>query len=105
MTHINTKPTASKLMGHMSYGMVLAASDREGKERTVCELVAPPTGSKVGERVSLAGEDIAAFTSLPRDVNIDGRAEGSIWQRVAPGLRTDDKGTLTQLHHIRGDVM
>ena len=67
---------AAKMRGVLSAGMVLAASNpvrrmaretamlfvdhssRAMQEHTHVELVVPPAGSRVGERVSLEGENI-----------------------------------------------
>jgi len=45
---------AAKLRGIESFGMVLAASN---PEKTIVELIRPPEGSTLGERICLEGED------------------------------------------------
>jgi tRNA-binding EMAP/Myf-like protein len=49
----NLKPR--KLAGFMSNGMVLCAST---DDKSTIELVRPPEGSKVGERIQLTGNPI-----------------------------------------------
>ena len=49
----NLKP--AKLAGFMSNGMVLCASSADHSK---VELVRPPAGSKIGERVQLEGNPI-----------------------------------------------
>jgi methionine--tRNA ligase beta chain len=83
----NLKP--SKLRGIVSNGMVLATSvsDAEGVKQQ-CELITPPAGSKVGERVSFEGYDVAA--QAPAAV-IDAKGKNSFWAQLADkGLKTVD---------------
>jgi tRNA-binding EMAP/Myf-like protein len=49
----NLKPR--KLVDIMSNGMILCAS---ASDKSVVELIRPPEGSKIGERVQLAGNPI-----------------------------------------------
>lgn len=73
----------AKLRGFVSYGMVLAAKVKgeDGTERV--ELVSPPEGSAVGERVHLAEyEALPAFTAAQTK-------KLKVWEAVAADLRTD----------------
>ena len=58
----NLKPR--KLAHIMSQGMVMCASNAE---HTQIELIRPPAGSKIGERVSLQGNPIANFSQDKQD--------------------------------------
>lgn len=53
MVFANLKPR--KLADFMSNGMVLCASTHD---KSVIELIRPPEGSKVGERIQLSGNPI-----------------------------------------------
>ena len=83
----NLKP--SPLRNVTSYGMVLAAAN---SDRTVVELVEPPAGSVVGERLVLAGMD---WAGLGVDGVVDPKKKGNAWDAVKGGLRVDAEGRAT----------
>jgi hypothetical protein len=67
---------AKKLGGFPSQGMVLCGSNAD---HTVVELVDPPAGAKLGERVTFEGHD-GNFCTPPQ---LDKK---KVFQAVAPGL-------------------
>lgn len=71
----NLKPAAMR--GIKSQAMVLAASNAD---HTVVELVTPPEGAAVGERVTFPG-----YTGEPDDVL---NPKKKIWESVQPDLHT-----------------
>ncbi|CAJ1926044.1 unnamed protein product [Cylindrotheca closterium] len=74
---------ASKIVGFSSNGMVLAA---KGEDKV--ELVTPPEGSKIGERVFIEG-----LTGEPQSsAQVKKR---KTWDKVAKGLKTGDGGIAT----------
>ena len=75
----NLKPR--ELAGYNSHGMVLCASSA-GKDKV--EVVDPPAGAKVGERVTFEGVegDFAPFA--PNQVS-----KKKVFEAVAPNLKTD----------------
>jgi methionyl-tRNA synthetase len=76
---------SSKMVGFESQGMVLAAKNEDGSK---VELVAPPAGSVVGERVvvqGLAGEPYSSTQVKKKKV----------WEAVAKDLVTADGGIAT----------
>ena len=75
---------ASKILGFSSNGMVLAAKGENGKT----ELVEPPEGSKVGERVTIEGLEGAPFSSSQVK-------KKKIWTAVSKDLKTGDGGVAT----------
>lgn len=99
----NLKPT--KMVGVVSYGMVLCAMNAE---KTKVEFVTPPANAYPGARVYLEGdssEDLAAY--VPEE-NINGRNKKSSWAKVAPELQTD--GNRTAMYQgralrVRGGVL
>jgi len=81
----NLKP--SKLRGMASAGMVLAASN-EAHDKV--ELVAPPEGAEIGERVSL--ETFDCKDTPPANAKKKGN---SVWRSVAPYMKTNSDGVAT----------
>lgn len=80
----------SKFQGFLSQGMVLAAKETKGSEEEqapAVELVCPPAGSVVGERVFLRGYEDAGPGLAPVQVK-----RLKVWEAVMPDLRTDDEG-------------
>lgn len=74
---------AAKIVGFTSNGMVLAAKG-EGK----VELITPPEGSKIGERVFIEG-----LTGEPQSsAQVKKR---KTWNKVTKELKTDDDGVAT----------
>lgn len=70
-------------MGFVSKGMVLAAKGADGK----VELVSPPEGASVGERVFLQGMEGEPFTSAQVK-------KFKVWETlIAPYLKTNDDCT------------
>jgi len=84
---VNLKP--AEMMKVMSYGMVLAAKGGEGK----IELVKAPSGTPVGARVYLQGEDEVEWPTAASEV--DARNKKSAWAVVAPELKTNGEGIAT----------
>lgn len=79
----NLKPTS--LVGVKSFAMILAASSADNSK---VELLEPPAGAKVGERVSFDGfavDPAFADTDLPR-------ANDKVLKAVMADLRTDAEG-------------
>jgi methionine--tRNA ligase beta chain len=74
---------AAKIVGFVSNGMVLAAK-ADGK----VELVAPPAGSKVGERVFIEGLSGEPITSTQVK-------KKKTWEAVAKDLKTGEGGVAT----------
>ena len=81
----NLKP--SNLKGIKSFGMVLCGGNAD---RTVVEFVDPPTGSVVGERISVEGfaGDADAVVDAKKKKN-------NVWTAVAPDLAVDAEGRAT----------
>ena|SRR5690242_19746651 len=75
---------AANLRGVKSEGMVLAASN---EEHTAVELLTPPEGTKIGERVTFEG-----FGGNPDQVL---NPKLKIFETVAPGLVTDGNKVAT----------
>ncbi len=75
---------ASKILGFTSNGMVLAAKGDDGKT----ELVQPPEGSKIGERVAIEGLEGAPFSSSQVK-------KKKIWATVSKDLKTGEGGVAT----------
>lgn len=73
---------ASKLRNQLSEGMVLAASN---EDHSVVEVVRPPAGSEVGERVMVEGED-----DTPDQV-IDTKKSKNVWKSLQGTLKTTDE--------------
>ena len=71
----------AKMMGFTSYGMVLAAKSDTGK----VELVSPPEGAAIGERVTLEGD-----TSSGQPWSSARVKKYKVWETVAKDLRTDE---------------
>jgi methionine--tRNA ligase beta chain len=80
----------SKFQGFMSRGMVLAAKSGDS-----LELLAPPTDSKIGERIFLQGYE--EFASLTNDIVWEANKvkKMKVWESVAPGLSTNEDGLPT----------
>ena len=85
----NLKPR--KLADFMSNGMVLCAST---EDKSTIELIRPPEGSKVGERIQLTGNPI-----LGQPVSQDPRPhlnpKKKYMERFLPQLHTNDQGQAT----------
>lgn len=75
---------ASKILGFASNGMVLAAKGEDGKT----ELVEPPDGSKIGERVAIEGLTGEPFSSSQVK-------KKKIWTNVSKALKTGEGGVAT----------
>lgn len=76
---------ASKIVGFVSNGMVLAAKAEDG---SAVELIEPPADAKVGERVfieGLSGEPLSAAQVKKRKA----------WESVAKELKTGEGGVAT----------
>ena len=82
----NLKPR--NMRGVKSHGMLLCASDKKGEEDDVVELLSPPEGSPVGERLCFGG-----FTGdLPDPFGPNKIQKKKIWEKVQPDLKTDAQG-------------
>ena len=66
--------------------MLLAANN---DDRSKITPIRPPKGSKIGERLLWSKQDITPYKP---DVNINIKKKNSIWNNIAPKLRTNDKG-------------
>ena len=75
---------ASKILGFTSNGMVLAAKSEDGKT----ELIEPPEGSKVGERVVIEGLEGEPFSSSQVK-------KRKVWATVSKDLKTGEGGVAT----------
>ncbi|CAM9290452.1 unnamed protein product [Chrysoparadoxa australica] len=75
---------AAKLAGFVSEGMVLAAKGEDGK----VELVQPPEGSKVGERIAVEG-----CTGEPLTASQVKKKKA--WEQLVPSLSTNKKCVAT----------
>jgi tRNA-binding EMAP/Myf-like protein len=73
---------SAKIVGFTSNGMVLAAKSEDGKR---VELVEPPSGAIVGERVFIDG-----FSGDPHSSAQVKKKK--TWETVAKNLKTDDEG-------------
>ena len=69
--------------------MVLAASNAD---RSVVELIAPPSSAPVGTRLSLSTVDVLVHQP---DAVIDPKKKGNVWEKIKGGLKTDDQGRAT----------
>lgn len=78
----NVKP--GKLRDVMSEGLVLCASN---EDHTKVEPLLPPKGAKLGERVTISGND-----GKPEDVLNPKKKQ---LEKITPNLVTDDKGVAT----------
>lgn len=77
----------SKFQGFMSYGMILAAKSEDGQ---LVELVDPPIGSLVGERVFITPNQ-----SLPEPFNSSKMKKMKVWESlISPFLKTNNDGVL-----------
>jgi len=76
---------AAKIVGFKSNGMVLAATGDDGKK---VELVEPPEGSKIGERVFIEGLSGKPFSSSQVK-------KKKIWPVIAKDLKIGDDGVAT----------
>eukprot|EP00931_Biecheleriopsis_adriatica_P116020 TRINITY_DN91734_c0_g1_i1.p1 TRINITY_DN91734_c0_g1~~TRINITY_DN91734_c0_g1_i1.p1 ORF type:complete len:858 (-),score=261.46 TRINITY_DN91734_c0_g1_i1:137-2710(-) len=74
----NLKPR--KMQGFESQGMVMCATSKEGK----VELMEPPAGSKVGERVMVEGVDM-----LDPDEKLNEKTGKAPWEVLRPGCLTN----------------
>lgn len=75
---------AAKIVDFMSNGMVLAAKSDDGK----AELITPPEGSKIGERVFIEGLEGEPFSSSQTK-------KKKTWAEVAKDLKTGEGGVAT----------
>lgn len=73
---------ASKMVGFESQGMVLAAKSEDG---SIVELLSPPSGSKVGERVVIQGLEGEPYSSTQVK-------KKKVWEVVAKDLVTTEGG-------------
>merc|ERR1719499_1249446 len=73
----NLKPR--KMQGFESQGMVLCATSKDGK----VELMQPPAGAKVGERVTIEGVEMEE-----PDDKLNEKTGKAPWVALAPGCRT-----------------
>lgn len=78
----NLKPASMR--GVKSFAMVLCATSKEGKEGGI-ELVNPPEGSKIGEKVYFEGPDYENVTPLSQ-LN----PKKKIFETIQPGFTTLD---------------
>ena len=76
---------AAKIVGFSSNGMVLAAKGEDGKK---VELVEPPQGSKIGERVFIDGLSGEPFSSSQVK-------KKKVWPVVAKDLKSGEGGVAT----------
>jgi methionyl-tRNA synthetase len=74
-----------KMLGFMSNGMVLAAKSEDG---AIVELVAPPEGAQIGERVFVS--EMTGDPFSPVQVR-----KKKVWENVLKSLRTVEGGILT----------
>lgn len=81
----NLKPT--NLRSAKSFGMVLAATNAEGKT----QLVSPPVGAPLGSRVVVAGLE-AVFSKLSPAPIVDPKQANNPWASIQPLLTTDANG-------------
>jgi methionine--tRNA ligase beta chain len=80
---------ARNLVGFPSHGMVLCASSAD---HTAVELVVPPEGAAVGDRVT--------FGNLTGDPEPENKvAKKKIFEKVAPDLKTDQSGNVVWKEH------
>mmetsp|Transcript_10181 Transcript_10181/g.23836 ORF Transcript_10181/g.23836 Transcript_10181/m.23836 type:complete len:872 (+) Transcript_10181:59-2674(+) len=78
----NLKP--AKMRGVESAGMVLCGSDNENGK---VQLLEPPAGAKIGERVTVEGYD-----EPTPDPVLKSKTQQKVWPRVAEDLKTDAEG-------------
>lgn len=85
----------SKFQGFMSQGMVLAAKSAEVDK---VELVSPPEGSAVGERIFATAPSESGQQQLPAEQPLPFSAakmkKDKVWESFARGLRTDSQGVV-----------
>jgi len=84
VTFANLKP--AKLRGIPSNAMVFAAHGPDGK----VELIRPPPGAKVGERIWIEGFE--NITDFPPDKSINCKKKNAIWNKIKPDLMTNADG-------------
>lgn len=90
MVFANLKPR--KLGPIMSAGMVMCASN---EEHTHIELMRPPAGAKIGERVSLEGNPCGDAFSQDRQDEIKNKKKVDNIKSFMPLLKTDGSCTAT----------
>jgi len=73
---------AAKIVGFTSNGMVLAAKSEDGKK---VELVEPPVGATIGERVYIEGLSGEPYSSAQVK-------KKKTWETVAKSLKANDEG-------------
>ena len=82
----------SKLRGQLSEGMVLAASN---EDHTQVEVVRPPEGSKIGERLFVEG------CSGDADKQIDASKSRGVWKTLKQDLKANSDG----IANFKGDAL
>jgi len=82
VVYSNLKP--KKLVDFQSEGMVMCAGN---EEHTIVEIMRPPEGAKVGERVTLEGNPAGEMSQDYQEVLNPKR---KIAEKVLPLLRTND---------------
>lgn len=90
VVYANLKPR--KLADLMSEGMVMCAGN---DDHTAVEIMRPPEGAKVGERVTIAGEH-----TMPQDFQAVLNPKRKIAEKVLPLLKTNEKCEGTWNGHI-----
>jgi aminoacyl tRNA synthase complex-interacting multifunctional protein 1 len=78
----NLKP--AKMRGVVSGGMVLCGAN---EATNTVELLEPPPGAKVGERITVEG-----FGAPDPDPELKSKTQQKVWPSVAPDLKADAKG-------------
>eukprot|EP00457_Paulinella_chromatophora_P011340 gb/GEZN01011474.1/.p1 GENE.gb/GEZN01011474.1/~~gb/GEZN01011474.1/.p1 ORF type:complete len:329 (+),score=41.67 gb/GEZN01011474.1/:25-1011(+) len=84
---VNLKP--SDLRGTMSYGMVLAASTAD---KSVVELVLPPSNAPLGVRVYLDGDEDSKLEDWMADAEINAKGKKNVWALMHDKLVVDADG-------------
>jgi len=71
----------SKLRGVASNGMVLCATNEKKGDEEATELLAPPAGSKPGDRVLIEGMSEAEY--MGAGLSINAKKKNSVWFKIA----------------------
>lgn len=82
-----------KIQGFVSSGMVLAAKFSDADGKTTVQLLDPPAGSVVGERITAANCPGAALPSA-RIKKL------KVWEEVVPELRLNEEGLACWQSHL-----